>query len=793
MIAAASLVWGAPSWRTAAVSAAVVLLLLLMWNYWKLRAPIWVKLLAAGLKALGVAILALCLLEPLSSEARARPGANLFVVLADNSQSMTLRDRDAKQTRAEQVQSATTRPAAWLDRVRQDFDLRLHAFDTKLQAATADFGVLKFDGSSSNLAAALSRLQRQYHGRPLAGVLLMTDGNATDADAVERILDGKDGTRLPPIYPVLIGQEKSADDINLQRIDVTQTNFEDAPVTVAAQVTAAGYSGKTLLAQLVDESGKLIEQQTVKVDDERTPITVRFKLRPEQLGVSFYRVRVAEEKQVETLDHGGGTEATLANNTRLTTVDRGRGPYRVLYVAGRPNWEFKFLQRALQTDDQIQLVGLMRIAKREPKFAYLGRAGDSSNPLFKGFDNKDAEQAEQYDQPVLVRIGTRDADELRGGFPRTAEELNPFHAIIIDDLESEFFTQDQMLLLKEFVRQRGGGLLMLGGQESFHDGKYDRTAIGDVLPVYTGDAPSTAEGTRYRLSLTREGWLEPWIRLRPDATAEQTRLDTMPGFQTLNGVRGIKPGATVLASATVSSEAGGPGGATVPALVEQRFGKGRAAAMLIGDLWRWSMRRDPTAEDDLPKAWRQTVRWLVSDVPRQVEIAAAPRQDADDTQAAMNISVRVRDTAFAPQDNAAVALHVTTPDGQKVDLTAESSAREPGLYEAVYVPRQPGAYRVRAETKTADGTDIAAVDTGWTTDPAPDEFREIKPNRALLERIASKTGGQVVAAADLDGFARTLPTRNAEIVEPEIRPLWHQPWVFVLAIACFAAEWGLRR
>jgi uncharacterized membrane protein len=39
-----------------------------------------------------------------------------------------------------------------------------------------------------------------------------------------------------------------------------------------------------------------------------------------------------------------------------------------------------------------------------------------------------------------------------------------------------------MTLLQKFVSERGGGFLMLGGQESFHHGKYDRTPIGDMLP-----------------------------------------------------------------------------------------------------------------------------------------------------------------------------------------------------------------------------------------------------------------------------------------------------------------------
>ena len=97
-------------------------------------------------------------------------------------------------------------------------------------------------------------------------------------------------------------------------------------------------------------------------------------------------------------------EATLANNTAILVVNRSRGPYRVLYVAGRPNWEFKFLNRAVTEDDQIQMAGLIRIAKREPKFDFRGRNGESSNPLFRGFGNQSKEEIERYDKPVLIRL-----------------------------------------------------------------------------------------------------------------------------------------------------------------------------------------------------------------------------------------------------------------------------------------------------------------------------------------------------------------------------------------------------
>jgi hypothetical protein len=31
------------------------------------------------------------------------------------------------------------------------------------------------------------------------------------------------------------------------------------------------------------------------------------------------------------------------------------------------------------------------------------------------------------------------------------------------------------------------------------------------------------------------------------------------------------------------------------------------------------------------------------------------------------------------------------------------------------------------------------------------------------------------------------------VTETWTSPLWHQPWMFLFALACFLAEWGLRR
>ncbi len=485
-------------------------------------------------------------------------------------------------------------------------------------------------------------------------------------------------------------------------------------------------------------------------------------------------------------------EATLANNTRVLVVDRGHGPYRILYVSGRPNWEFKFLNRALEEDPQIQLVGLIRVAKREPKFNFIGRPGETSNPLFRGFGNQAPEEVQRYDQPVLVRLNTKDQVELRAGFPRTPEDLYGYYAVIVDDLEAEFFAPDQAALLQRFVSERGGGFLMLGGMECFQQGKYQRTPIGDMLPVYLNHVEETKLSGPLHLNLTREGWLQPWARLRDNEADEKSRLQSMAPFQVLNRVREVKPGASVIA--TVADEAG----KSWPALVVQRFGRGRTAALTLGDVWHWGL-HDADAHRDMDKAWRQLIRWLVTDAPNRVELTVEPRPD--DGNGAVTLAVRARDPKFQALDNASVSIEIQPVMGDasagantnSLRLQAEPSVNEPGLYQAVYVPRVTGGYKATAYVTNSVGAEAGRDDSGWSTDLAAEEFRSLSPNIPLLEAIAKKSGGELIPANKLEEFVQSLPQKHAPIMDSWTFPLWHTPMMFGFALVCFVSEWGLRR
>ncbi|KAB2653642.1 MAG: hypothetical protein DVB31_17355, partial [Verrucomicrobia bacterium] len=348
-------------------------------------------------------------------------------------------------------------------------------------------------------------------------------------------------------------------------------------------------------------------------------------------------------------------------------------------------------------------------------------------------------------------------------------------------------------LLQKFVSERGGGFLMLGGMESFQQGGYHRTPIGDMLPVHLDRAEAQVPVGPVRFQLAREGWLQTWARLRDNEGDERARIAGMPAFDVINTVRDVKPGATVVANAVDAS------GREHPALAIQRFGRGRTGALMVGDVWRWGM-KDAAAHADMDKAWRQLLRWLVSDVPGRVDVASEPVPG--DPNGAVRLRVRARDGKYQPLDNAAVNIvvepvvldpgpHAST--NPPVRIAAVASADEPGLYEATYVPRLTAGFRATASVTNVAGAPAGTGETGWSTDLAAEEFRSLVPNVALLGEIARRTGGRIVEADALAGFAAELPGRPAPFMESWTQPLWHTPAMFLFALLCLLGEWGIRR
>lgn len=70
-----------------------------------------------------------------------------------------------------------------------------------------------------------------------------------------------------------------------------------------------------------------------------------------------------------------------------------------------------------------------------------------------------------------------------GAFPTDLAELSNFEAVVLANVNAKRLAPRQMAALQQYVRDLGGGLVAVGGPESYGMGGYFRTPLEETLPV----------------------------------------------------------------------------------------------------------------------------------------------------------------------------------------------------------------------------------------------------------------------------------------------------------------------
>src|SRR5262249_54946024 len=81
--------------------------------------------------------------------------------------------------------------------------------------------------------------------------------------------------------------------------------------------------------------------------------------------------------------------------------------------------------------------------------------------------------------PDVSGTGSVDGDPL----PTDLAQLQPYDTVILANVPKDAFTESQHQLLESHVHDMGGGLIMLGGRDSFGAGGWMNTPVEKALPV----------------------------------------------------------------------------------------------------------------------------------------------------------------------------------------------------------------------------------------------------------------------------------------------------------------------
>src|SRR5262245_46582504 len=663
---------------------------------------------------------------------------NVFVpVLVDVSRSMSIDDADG-QRRIDLARHVLTRDL--LPALTGEFRVEVLSFGERLRdARPAD---LAATDRASDLSGAIAAVRDRYRGRPVAGIVLISDGGDTSPTQ-------QADQSIPPVFALGVGSRTVGRDREVSSVTAAEALADDSRIDLAVTAVSHG-SGTAPIALQLLENGKPIEVRRIAPAADGVPVHTVFQVAPARGSSVVYSVEVP-------LAAG---ELVPENNARSVLVQAPSRQRHVLFVEGAPGFEHSFLKRAWSADPGLDVDSIVRKGKNE-----------------QGADT-------YYIQAAQSR-----SNALASGFPARAEDLFAYDAIVLANVESQQLTREQQELTRAFVGQRGGGLLVLGAKSFVKPGLSD-TPLEEVLPLQltpAGDAvlpASSLRGTNH-VSLTAADESHPMMQLglAPDETRK--RWDATPALASTVPLGGPRPGASVLAVT------GGAGGGARALVAVQRYGEGRSMIFTGEGAWRWRMLL-PSTDRSYDTFWRQALRWLALPATDPVAIRLPAAGSPGDT---LPVRVVVRDPAFVPQSGATIEMQVTSPSGRTESIQV-SQSHEAGEGDGVYMGRfradTPGVYRIRAEARnvsSASGAAAAAMLVGGS-DP---EMADPRLNQQVLQRLALRSGGRLITATEGTAIADQLRAAVPSARLAVTHELWHTGWSFAAILGLLVAEWLLRR
>lgn len=643
----------------------------------------------------------------------------------------------------------------WLDptrfaRLRERFDVRLYRYDEQLIPTDlpALKGMSRPAGRETYIASAVGRLLETEFAQAAepAGILLIGDGHETGPG--DPVAVGQTAARRGvPIWTSCFGGQRTARDAALQTFSGQEFFFARQTGQIAGKVLQTGLGMEEAVVELFRE-GQLVQEKRIAFAG-RTACDVTFDVREDQPGSYEYEMRIRPFPN----------EADSTNNNRTIFVSVGNERIRVLLAEAQPHWDSRFLAQSLRADPRVELTQV--VGYSPSRFHAIRRSLSPQGPAGSGADDA---------APV----------------PRTKRELFEYDVLIFGKGLPELLGPEGPRWIREFLEQRGGGVVFARGRPCDPTTPSGRAAAEQLAPL-----DPVVWGEEYirdlTLTLTPAGRLHPSFQF-PSSRPPDVIIRQLPEMTGAVRIRREKAAALVLAR----SEAGGS--APTAAVAYQNYGRGKVVSVLNEGLWRWAFLPEARGEMDrlapFDVFWRRMVQWLVGSgefLPGQ-DVALSIAQFPSDLGEPARIEVRLK---YPPERQTPVSLTVSGPDGRTESLPLESAGAEYGLLWSNFEPKQAGVYRVALETPEMVPP---RQETRFCVYDYSAEMIHTSADPVALRDMAEASGGRHVDPAEPDRLFEYLDELHpSPTAQKELAFLWDRGWVLATIVMLFGIEWFIRR
>ena len=574
-----------------------------------------------------------------------------------------------------------------------------------------------------------------------------------------------------PFAAIPVGSETLLTEIQIVEAYLPESAWVGQPVTFLVQLRCRGADGRDVDIELRQVGSDVpASQTTISVEGNDVREWVSLPVMPSESGQFEYQVTVVPLSD----------ERETHNNQVTRSIDVREGRIRVLLVERMPRWEYRHLKAILERDALVELdtVLLWADAGYVEEDATALPAFPSTREALLGPIESVVAPPMTIDSPTEIEPEGQDSEAIgRGGYD----------VIIWGDVDPDSLLPDALANVQDFVRLKGGGLVLIAGMQH-NPWNYFDSPLASLLPFPaegfdTPPAPAGISG--FRQQRTPDGRTFGFLRFDNDPDRDDDVWNNLPRIHWLLPIERLKAGAQSLAEHPTLRGASG----NMPTLIYQRYGAGQIVYLATDEFWQW---RDSVEDMYLGRFWSQMIRTMTPprdrDSSEGVELVSRQPVYAEGEPVQFR-SEFVGGTHY-PGDglgevvverDAAVIARIALSPSEHLATSLEGQG----------TPLPAGSYRAWLSAPSVPGT---LPSCRFQVDPGQRELLETIVDRGELKRTADQTGGMLFELNNIDRLVDLLPAgRRVPTSEATHIPLWSRPEALLLLTLLLACEWSLRR
>ena len=601
------------------------------------------------------------------------------------------------------------------------------------------FAINRTAGSSLTRAALVEDEQNSV---PVSAIVYLADQSDAAIQEAERL------SRLTaaPLFVVPASSDRELSDVSVSSVDCPGLALLDVPQTVTATLYGRRVSGRSTLIKLSDEA-VVITSTVINWKEDSELITVSLPVAPRVEGLHRYTVKAdAVEGELNT-----------ENNEASFSLDVRRGERKILFIENQPTWEGKFIRRALEENASITVDYFAEVSRD----AVLSQQQSGIN---------------------------RNVHSILGDFARLAR----YDCVIAGPVDASMISEREAQNIKQFVERRGGGFVILGGNDFNGSILSASSRLASLCPATVSISNSqqdtvaaspveTAVTAKTWLSATGEGESLFWSH------ADNVSISSLgPLSDSYLRVKSLKPGAVRLAVARAENRV---------LMAAQPYGYGRALLFAPADSWRIQLAESGENKGHFAALWQNIAFWAATDAEAATDIRL--QTSAMEAGTALRAYLTARDDSFNPLTSlsikAALDFDTQAEKGTKLPVTISHAPATPGVYELTAPLSDEGNGRLSVELESKDAG-ARSVHIAFGVDEKKSEWREPLDASERFAQIAQATGGDLFNVEQLESLKLKLlelrPANRASRVTHHARNSIALAFVLHLLMA---AEYFLRR